>query len=58
MSEEKVTAEEFARIVGPLFASMVKQHGKTNAIRMFRQTVVELGYDPNEFRVVFSEDLS
>lgn len=52
------TQEEATAILAPVFANLVAQHGKTEAIRMFKRAVIASGFDPLEFRVIFDEDIS
>ncbi len=54
----KATQPEVAAMLGPIFAKLVREHGKTDAIRMFKIAVVEAGFHPDEMRVIFDEDLS
>lgn len=56
--DRKPTPEELHQLWDPLVKHLIARHGKERAKRMFVKAVENAGFDPDEVRVVFAEDLS
>lgn len=56
--ERKASPEEVDALLRPIFEKLLAQHGKAEAIRLFKRSVVAAGFDPRDFRVIFDEDVS
>lgn len=56
--EQRVTPDEFIRLVRPMMERIAKRFGRKTAVRMFNDAVRKAGIDPLRVRCMLPEDIN